>query len=135
MPLLIEVNPRYTASIEILEHGAGMPALALHRAVFDPQALVPSDRQQSREASLVGKAILFAQVPLVFPAKGPWSPVLRVPAPVEDLPNFADIPHAGEHIEPRRPVLTFFVRADTEASCLDRLKLVAADLDQYLFRR
>src|SRR5262249_16815225 len=35
VPWPVEVNPRYTASVEVLEHGGNVPAMALHRAVFD----------------------------------------------------------------------------------------------------
>ena len=41
---------------------------------------------------LVGKAILFARGPLIFPADGPWLDALRSPAPVEELSAFAAQP-------------------------------------------
>jgi predicted ATP-grasp superfamily ATP-dependent carboligase len=133
IPWPVEVNPRYTASVEVLEYGAGVPAMALHRAVFDPNGPPPSAKQQA--GGVVGKAILFARAPLVFPDDGPWSSTLRAPGPVEKMPAFADIPHVGERIPARRPILTFFTRAASEAACLDQLKAIAADLDRWLFER
>jgi predicted ATP-grasp superfamily ATP-dependent carboligase len=132
IPWPIEINPRYTASVEVLEYGGGVPAMALHRAVFDPTASVPE--VQPRSTGIVGKAILFAKDSLVFPADGPWMPTLQHPGPIEQMPAFADIPHAGEPIEVRHPILTFFARAESEASCLDQLKSIAADLDRWLFK-
>jgi predicted ATP-grasp superfamily ATP-dependent carboligase len=61
-------------------------------------------------------------------------PTLQHPGPIEQMPAFADIPHAGEPIEVRHPILTFFARAESEASCLDQLKSIAADLDRWLFK-
>jgi predicted ATP-grasp superfamily ATP-dependent carboligase len=132
IPWPIEINPRYTASVEVLEYGAGIPTIALHRTVFDPTAPVPEVRPRS--TGIVGKAILFAKDSLDFPIDGPWMPTLRSPGPIEEMPAFADIPHPGERIEARHPILTFFARAESEASCLEQLKSIAADLDRWLFK-
>src|SRR5262249_38988627 len=119
--------------VEVLEYGAGVPAMALHRAAFDPEA--PTACPKQRAAGMVGKAILFARAPVTFPSDGPWTPTLRSPGPIEEMPAFADVPHPGERLEARRPILTFFARADTEAACLEQLKAIAADLDRWLFQR
>ena len=131
VPWPVEVNPRYTASIEVLEYGSGVPALALHRAVFDPDAPLPN--AEPRVAGFVGKAILLARASLLFPSDGPWMPVLRSPAALDQLPAFADIPHAGERIEKGRPILTFFARADSEDGCMGKLRAIARHLDRWLF--
>lgn len=133
VPWPVEVNPRYTASVEVLEYGAGVPAMALHRAAFEPGA--PVAKPEAAGQGLVGKAILFARGDLIFPDDGPWMATLHSPGPVEEMPNFADIPHAGEPIKARQPVLSFFTRASTETACLDSLKAIAAELDRWLFRR
>jgi predicted ATP-grasp superfamily ATP-dependent carboligase len=135
IPWPVEINPRYTASVEVLEYGAGVPALALHRQVFDPDAPSPGAKRRAADGSVVGKAILFARAPLEFPNDGPWSATLRSPCPIDEMPAFADIPHAGERIEARRPILTFFTRATSEAACLEQLKGIAVDLDRWLFGR
>jgi len=129
----VEVNPRYTASVEVLEYGAGVPAMALHWAAFYADA--PAVNAKSQAAGVVGKAILFAREALTFPDDGPWMATLREPGPIDEMPAFADIPHAGEPIEARRPILTFFARATSEAACLAELKAIAADLDRWLFNR
>jgi predicted ATP-grasp superfamily ATP-dependent carboligase len=49
------------------------------------------------------------------------------------VPAFADIPAAGQPIKAGRPILTFFARGDTPASCQDALRQIARDLDRWLF--
>jgi predicted ATP-grasp superfamily ATP-dependent carboligase len=127
----VEVNPRYTASVEVMEYAAGLRALAWHAAVFQQGALPCSAVPPPRD--FVGKAILFARAPLAFPAEGPWSAVLRCPPAVNELPAFADIPVAGASIPAGRPVLTFFARGATQEECEARLRETAADLDRRLF--
>jgi predicted ATP-grasp superfamily ATP-dependent carboligase len=140
MPYPVEINPRYTASVEVLEYATGIPFLALHRRVFDPDATsdkrkpdAPSEGGILGKVGKVGKAILFAKERLVFPKDGPWMPTLRQPADVNDLPAFADIPGAGQRIAMGRPILTLFARAATAEKCAERLREIAADLDRHLF--
>lgn len=118
-PMVIEVNPRYTASVEVLEYAS--PAR---------NALGGCD-------GLVGKAILFARAALSFPREGPWrwQQTLDTRQPVTRLPAFADIPDTGTPIERGHPILTFFVRASSEAECLERLRKQADLLDRALFAR
>ncbi|HEY7314849.1 MAG TPA: ATP-grasp domain-containing protein [Gemmataceae bacterium] len=130
----VEINPRYTASVEVLEHATGLPALAYHARMFVHGALPPPASPAVIE-KYVGKAVLFARADLVFPADGPWMAELRSPSSVVDLPGFADIPSAGEGIEAGRPILTFFTWADSPSACEDALRRMAADLDRRLFER
>jgi predicted ATP-grasp superfamily ATP-dependent carboligase len=136
-PWPVEVNPRYTASVEVLEHALGLPGLGLHRQVFEPGVVCGGDRTAGpavAEGTVIGKAILFAPAPVVFPEEGPWSATLeRLPlANPWELPAYADIPPAGQRIEAGRPVLTFFARAASEGECLNRLRQIATDLDHRL---
>jgi predicted ATP-grasp superfamily ATP-dependent carboligase len=141
VPWPVEVNPRYTASVEVLEYATGLRALALHHRVFDPAAPergnVSLPEGVAGVAGVVGKAILFARAPLRFPEEGPWLAVLRSSATdsVEEMPDFADIPPAGQVIEAGRPILSFFARAGSVAECLEALRRIAADLDARLFGR
>jgi predicted ATP-grasp superfamily ATP-dependent carboligase len=133
VPWLIEVNPRYTASVEVLEYATGLRALALHRQVFEPEA--PAVPLPHAVNGVVGKAILFARTPLIVPDNGPWMASLSSPLSFEEMPPFADIPPAGQCIEAGRPILTFLVRAADEASCMAALQRTAADLDTRLHAR
>jgi predicted ATP-grasp superfamily ATP-dependent carboligase len=131
VPYPVEVNPRYTASVEVLEHATGTPALDLHRRVFEPDA--PRAQLGRVAAPFVGKAILFARSPLTFPADGPWMATLRHPKDVWELPPFADIPEAGTPIRAGRPILTLFARADSSSACRTALQQIAAGLDAWLY--
>lgn len=133
IPWPVEVNPRYTASIEVLEYAMRFSALGWQRYAFDRTPPEPAPGAADVAPGLIGKAILFAKAPLAFPAEGPWLGVLRSPGTVHDLPAFADIPSAGQRIRRRLPILTFFVREHSAEACLDSLQRIALDLDHWLF--
>jgi predicted ATP-grasp superfamily ATP-dependent carboligase len=136
IPLPIEINPRYTASVEVLEHALNYPAITAHRCVFEPDERIASGSLTPSSAGTphcCGKAILFARDTLDFPADGPWVNELRSPVPIDQLPAFADIPGAGQRIEAHQPILTFFAKGASAHACLDSLKQIAAGLDQWLY--
>jgi predicted ATP-grasp superfamily ATP-dependent carboligase len=132
VPYPVEINPRYTASVEVLEYASGARLLELHRWAFEPAS--PEPPLGPAAGSVVGKAILFARAPLPFPNDGPWMLTLRQPGDISDLPAFADIPQIGTPIEPGRPILTFFARAESVDACRIELQHIAAELDRWLFR-
>jgi predicted ATP-grasp superfamily ATP-dependent carboligase len=128
----VEVNPRYPASVEVLEYATGLRAL-LRQPCCSP--LPRFGREGRNRPDLVGKATLFAAEDLAFPGQGPWSAEYHSPTPLTEPPAFADIPAPGEFIAAGRPVLTFFACAPSLNDCADRLGDIAADLDRQLFSR
>src|SRR5262249_3493498 len=64
-PWVVEVNPRYPASVEVLEMATGMAALSFHHQAFDPA--VPPGPVTRSTCAYVGKAILYAPRRLVMP--------------------------------------------------------------------
>jgi uncharacterized protein len=130
----VEINPRYTASVEVLEYALGVSLLNHHRAVFDSAYQAPNAIQPA-ERSMIGKAILYARASLQFPDDGPWLETLLRGHWLAEAPDFADIPHAGQSIERGRPILTFFARGATVAGCTDALRATASDLDRWLYRQ
>jgi predicted ATP-grasp superfamily ATP-dependent carboligase len=139
VPWLVEVNPRYTASVEVIEYATRLSAMALHRASFpgDVRTGSMSDgiSQPSRTLTprkVLGKGIWYAPRPLTFPHDGPWEDVLcRSPA-VDQPPAFADIPAVGERISTGRPVITHFAAGLTVADCEAELRDMAAELDRLI---
>jgi len=134
IPWPVEVNPRYTASVEVLEYATGVHALALHRAVFAGGAALPAFSLPNA-TDFVGKAILFARDTVRFQGDGPWAGALAQPVSFDTLRLFADIPPDGQEIKAGNPVLTFFARADSQSRCLDTLREIARDLDHLLLSR
>ncbi|HEV2949858.1 MAG TPA: ATP-grasp domain-containing protein [Gemmataceae bacterium] len=132
IPCPVEINPRYTASVEILEYALGIRALSFHRSAFDKEGSVSHDPVSGQ--GIFGKAILFAKSALEFPGEGPWNRSLTRPKSVEEMPDFADIPNVRQVIETRRPILTFFSQSESVHGCLDKLKQIARDLDHCLWK-
>jgi predicted ATP-grasp superfamily ATP-dependent carboligase len=134
IPWPVEVNPRYTASVEVLELATGASALLEHARVFD-SSLGSNPRREHSNSSprILGKAILFARAPLNFPEEGPWRQDL---SPKEDfwaMPTYSDIPDPGQAIPARQPIMTVWARDQTPAGCLNQLQRLAGDLDRLLY--
>jgi predicted ATP-grasp superfamily ATP-dependent carboligase len=124
----VEVNPRYTASAEVIELAKHTSFLSDHARDF--VAVVPPQRAGgSRSHDVVGKAIYFAPHAIRFPDEGLWDLDLLEPFRVWRVPGFADIPDAGVVIESGHPVLTIFATADTPVDVRDGLQSRAAELD------
>lgn len=107
VPWPIEVNPRFSASMELLERFAGLPLFTLHADACDgrlPAEAPAPDR-------VVGKAIVFARREVT-----PGSSRRRLHGPA-----MADIPRPGERIGRGRPICTVFAAGRDSASCLRAL--------------
>jgi uncharacterized protein len=129
----VEINPRYTASVEVLEYASGTHALSRHVEAFDGKPLAPW--RPTAVGQIVGKGILFARNSIDTLPNGPWSSVLNDPPPIDVLPSFADIPPAGTPVHAGHPVLTIFAHAATVDACEQSLRSIAGDLDRTLFGR
>ncbi|HEV3436689.1 MAG TPA: ATP-grasp domain-containing protein, partial [Gemmata sp.] len=124
----VEVNPRYTAAIEVLELGAKFRSLMLHHDCFThSRSLLKKYPRCS--TTQVGKAIYYAPHHIVFPISGDWDKDLDVAFDPWRVPNFADIPEPRTVIEIGSPVLTLFAVGSSTAECLKGLQSRAAELD------
>lgn len=159
-PLLVEVNPRYPASLEIFERARGESVLAAHRAVFEgakTSALPPSisskqsDWNEGRAPS-TGRPV--AAIPrnraadtsprretviakaILYALRPVEVPDLsRFPgaASVWELPYIADRPAAGTHIPKGRPVCTVMANGESEEECAARLCDRVGAVREYIF--
>jgi len=111
-PWPVEINPRYTGAVEVLEYASDEAFLG------EPSPV----RAQVLNSPMVGKAILFAKRDFRFPADGPWTETLRCLSPIEELPPFADIPKAGTRIEIAQPVLTMLSKCNRVDECREELR-------------
>ncbi len=131
IPWPVEVNPRYTASVEIHELAMGRPLLPEHRAacegIMEPaRDLGALGRERPR---VVAKWIVYAPRRLRCPI-GEWT----VEASQDLDSRIADIPAPGVCIGAGEPVLTLLVTDSHAGSCLARLRRLrrswAARLDR-----
>ncbi len=136
VPCPVEINPRYTASMELLERSLGQAFLPAHRAAFEQTLARPSFPSSAWEReprpTIWGKAILYARQALVFPATGPWLAALEEDVDLDRV-EFADIPHVGEVIGPGQPVLTLFASSATVSECEMKLREKAEAIDRRLW--
>jgi predicted ATP-grasp superfamily ATP-dependent carboligase len=124
----IEVNPRYTASVEIVERCTGVCAIAFHVAACNGTAELPATHSAT---ACNGKAILFAArdvaISKVF-AEYSLRESLRTP-----WPALGDVPSAGTHIEADRPILTAFAKGSTIAEVERRLHERVAQIEREVY--
>ncbi|MEX1229075.1 MAG: ATP-grasp domain-containing protein [Planctomycetaceae bacterium] len=112
--VLIEVNPRYPASAEVLELATGCSTLVPHfRGCAAELFPLPSyDERQSTADNhrCVGKAILYAANDFVVKTSiTAFDPIYRT--------LIADVPRTGESIQAGHPLCTAFVRGASLAQC------------------
>jgi predicted ATP-grasp superfamily ATP-dependent carboligase len=121
----VEVNPRYTASVEVHEIAGGPATIALHAAAC--RGSLPAIPDASVRG-LAAKAYLFAPAALRIPDFPDLGSVL----PREDPVTLADIPAPGTKIRPGAPILTLLARGDDEGACARLLADSARRLYQAL---
>lgn len=125
---LIEVNPRYTASIEVLERTTGHSFLALHAAACEhgtvPSALPPS------AAIFAGKQIVYARHSGPIPAK--FDQVVDELNRPNQPPGIADLPRRGETIIAGQPVATVLADGVSPAEVITSLSHRSACLERVL---
>ena len=98
---VLEVNPRYTASIEILEMGFDWSAVRDHLRACHGESPQPPDSGPVRHC---GKAIVYARREVVIsPAFVRFAREANAGTP---FPAVADIPHVGQRLRCHQPVAT-----------------------------
>ena len=111
VPLPIEVNPRYAASMELVERATGSSLFAIHAGACggrlpEPQHLPPR---------VHGKAIVYARRDVVVSDPAAWQ-----------VPAIADVPHLGERIGRGHPICTLLADGPDAERCLRALVAGAA---------
>jgi predicted ATP-grasp superfamily ATP-dependent carboligase len=126
----VEVNPRFTASVEIIERATGISALGAHVAACRGTA-IRNPASAFLNQTTHGKAILFAKRDVVINqsfAESTLHEALRTP-----WPTLADVPSAGTPIEFGRPVLTIFADGSDEQEVERRLRDRVVELERILY--
>jgi len=106
VPYAIEVNPRWSASMELVERAYGTSVFELHAAACANGELPSFDLASARPPAC-GKAIVFARDDSVAGDTRPWllDPAVR------------DVPHPGERIARGQPICTVLATADDVERC------------------
>jgi predicted ATP-grasp superfamily ATP-dependent carboligase len=107
IPYPTEVNPRYSASMELIERSAGVSLFDVH--VRACAGTLP--RPLQHDGLVHGKAILFARRGVQIGKLPGWSGNRWL----------ADVPHPGERISQGRPICTVFAAARSREHCRRRL--------------
>ena len=117
-PYLVEVNPRYTASMELMERAYGINIYNLHLNALDGH-LPPFALADHLNGPCFGKGIVFAYQSVLIRDTDCW----------RDR-GWRDIPYPGDTVEPGHPICTVFSRGDTPDACWDGLIKNAACVRQ-----
>jgi predicted ATP-grasp superfamily ATP-dependent carboligase len=132
----VEVNPRYTASVEIVEQFTGVRAIAAHVAACNgiSDEAVPAELSPARaDLNCHGKATLFAtqdvEISLAF---ADYSITESLSTP---WPTLGDISPAGTPVENGRPVLTMFASGTSVAEVEQRLRERVVEVENRLYTR
>ena len=119
VPYVIEVNPRWSASMELIERSYGLSIFAAHAsACMDGELpdFEPARTQQCR--GVLGKAVVFARRDVVLGNPSGW-------LKDEDI---RDVPRPGERIAAGHPICTVFATGETVEGCRETLRVRAAGI-------
>jgi uncharacterized protein len=114
IPYPTEVNPRFSASMELIERGQGISMFGIHARAC--QGTLPSPRAPT--GMVQGKAIVFARRSLTINGSYLW----------EAGRDLADLPQEGERIPRGSPICTVFAEAPTAEDCHELLLRKAATI-------
>jgi predicted ATP-grasp superfamily ATP-dependent carboligase len=121
-PYLIEVNPRFTGSMELAERAFGISVFRLHVEALAGRIPHASLFEGAPEGC-VGKGIVYARRPTVAPDTTVW--LTR---------GVRDVPWPRRHIAAGHPVCTVLARGRDRRTCLEGLFSAAAavyrDIDE-----
>jgi predicted ATP-grasp superfamily ATP-dependent carboligase len=127
----IEVNPRLTASVEILERATGLAAIAMHRDVCHGASLPAPNAGHGGHWH--GKAVISAALDCVVDAA--FYQRLETFPPLDRFERFADLPPIGARIRAGQPVLTCFAHGQSPGAVHRELRSQARIIGQLLDAR
>jgi hypothetical protein len=120
VPYAVEVNPRWSGSMELVDAVVEEPLFALHaRACLtgEPPPWFLTWRWSQR-GPVIGKAIVFARRDVVIPSTDAW---------LGD-PSIRDVPHEGERIAAGQPICTVLADGVDSSACYAALAHRAEDI-------
>jgi predicted ATP-grasp superfamily ATP-dependent carboligase len=119
VPWAIEVNPRWCASMELVERAGGVSVFAAHANACREQAIVTDDLvDAATHHDAVGKAIVYARSAVTLGDTRTW---------LGD-PDVRDVPRPGERIRAGAPICTVFAQAPDVEGCRAALAARAGEI-------
>jgi predicted ATP-grasp superfamily ATP-dependent carboligase len=120
IPWPVEINPRYTASVEVHELATGRAFLTEHRRVCEGGTLEAGTPAliEATQSTWVAKVIVHAPQPLLVPALALDE---NEPRDQAELRSIADVPPPGSRFEPGDPVVTLLTSGGTAMECWRRM--------------
>jgi predicted ATP-grasp superfamily ATP-dependent carboligase len=119
VPYIIEVNPRWCASMELVECHYGVSMFGVHAAACGDGALPDFDLLRARRGrSAIGKAIVFARDDITMGDTRSWLTDATV----------RDVPKPGERIVAGQPICTVFAEAEGIERCVTQLQRRAREM-------
>jgi len=127
----VEVNPRYSASMEIIERITGTKLIDLHVQACQSGADIPvCSTPNPGTAPFVGKAIVYTPRNCLAPKaledlEREWNTDPR-------WPTLADLPRTGDTLHAHQPVVTVFAEANTLTAVETQLRHRIATIQRLL---
>jgi predicted ATP-grasp superfamily ATP-dependent carboligase len=123
----VEVNPRWCASMELVERAYGISVFGAHAAACASTTLPTFDLAHARSgAAAVAKAVVYGRRDTTVGDTRAW---------LDDPLHVRDVPHPGEQIPIGRPICTVFATERDAASCrralVERAERVYEQLDAW----
>ena len=126
VPYAVEVNPRYCASMELVERARGISIFAVHARACAGE--LPALVHTRPAADVIGKAIVYAREDVMPEGTARW---------LED-DDVRDVPAPGERIARGHPICTVFARGRSVTACggalAARARTVYRSLDAHRVR-
>jgi len=114
----IEINPRHTAAMELLERRDGLSIFRTHVAACTGK--LSTIARPAWTSAAAGKAIVFARRDVVTPSADRW---------IAD-PELRDVPASGTSLRKGSPICTVFATAPTMDECNEELVARAARIHE-----
>ena len=118
-PVVLELNPRYTGSMELVERATGASIFDVHMRAL--RGDLPDPYTFQGTGGYWGKAIVFARRDGVARGTDRW---------LER--EVCDVPFDGDRIRARSPICTVVARGPTRDACLETLRARADEIQEDL---
>jgi predicted ATP-grasp superfamily ATP-dependent carboligase len=119
---VLELNPRYCASMELVERSRGLSVFAVHDAACGGTLPTPPPLARGPTEEVLGKAVLWARRDIVA---GNTRALL-------DRDDVRDLPFPGERIGRSHPTCTVFARGADRKACYAALVAAGAAVEKMI---